>query len=79
MITRVGKFRLLSALARFVVGGDKASFLDAFDLGHATVVDGDLNRTEAEIGHILANDFQPIGRCAVRGRRFRGGRFHGDL
>src|SRR6478735_2209404 len=45
-----------------VAGGDEAGFLNAFDLGHAAIVDGDLDRTEAEIGDVLADDFQPVGR-----------------
>ncbi len=56
---------LFLAWGRVIAGGDEAGFLDAFDLGHPTVVDGDLDRAEAEIGHVLANDFEPVGLGAV--------------
>lgn len=44
----------------FVAGGDEAGFFDAFDLGDASVVNGDLDRAKAEVADVGPDDFQPI-------------------
>lgn len=58
---------------------DEACFLDAFDLGDPSVMDGDLHGTEAEIFNIFTNDIHPMGLRAGGGRPFRGCRAHWDL
>ncbi len=64
---------------RCVGRGDETGFLDAFDLGHAAIVNRDLDRAETKVGDIVANDFQPIGLGALRWRWFRWDRAHWSL
>lgn len=75
----MGWSSLFLALYPIVASGNEAGFLNAFDLGHTTVMNGNLNRTKAEVRHILTNDFQPVGLLTVGRGNFRVGRFHGDL
>ena len=68
--------KLFPVRGAIVAACDEAGLFDAFDLGHAAVVDGDLDRAEAEVGDIPSNDFKPVDRRTVGGRGFRGDRAH---
>lgn len=51
---------------RSIAGCDEAGLFDAFDLGHAAIMDGDLNRAETEVCDIPPNHIKPIGFRTVR-------------
>ena len=56
---------------------NEARFLNALDLGHTAVMDGDLHGTEPEMGDVLADDFQPVRSGGFGCPAFRCDRVHG--
>jgi hypothetical protein len=57
---------LFLAWTLLVARGNESGFLNAFDLGYAAVMDGNLYGAEAEIGDVLADDFKPVGLGTIR-------------
>jgi len=67
---------LLLTTVAFLARGDEACLLDAFDLCHTTVMNGDLHRSIAKTGHIFTNDLEPLGFLTFRLGTLRGDGCH---
>lgn len=57
----LGARNLFLVAGGLIAGSDETRLFDAFNLGHAAVMDGDLDRSEAETAHIQADNLKPVG------------------